>query len=215
MAQSLLHFTIWRSVYHERRDVKVPDGGCVRLAPIGSSRVMAPPPPAPGLPNRRAVSKRKDMLHTAELGEDCADGDESPARTEGPRALRTGSSASDLMGVPMRFLCLEYGEEAQVREIDDRQRLESVVQLEASAGHLLSETLESVETATTVRVRNGRLSVTDGPFAASREQLVGFHLIDAGNIEEAIRIAATIPTARVGCVEVRPIRPAPRGRHST
>lgn len=105
----------------------------------------------------------------------------------------------------MKYLCLEYGEESKVREIEDRERLESVIRLEASA-HLLSATLESVATATTVRVRGGRLSIADGPFAATREQLVGFHLIEARQLEEAVQIAAAIPTAKVGCVEVRAIR---------
>lgn len=106
----------------------------------------------------------------------------------------------------MKYLCLEYGEEPQVREIDDLERLESAVILKASARHIRSETLESVDTATTVRVRDGRLSVTDGPFAATKDQLVGFHLFEARRLEEAIQLAAMIPTAKVGCVELRPIR---------
>jgi hypothetical protein len=114
----------------------------------------------------------------------------------------------------MRYLCLEYGEEAQVREVDDRERRQSIVRLEAPAKHLLSATLESVQTATTVRMRNGRMFITDGPFTATQEQLVGIHLIEASRLEEAIQIAATIPTARVGCVEVRPIRPAADERHT-
>lgn len=116
------------------------------------------------------------------------------------------------MGVPMKYLCLEYGKEAQVREIDDRERLASVIRLKASAEHTLSATLESVETATTVRLRNRRLSVADGPFAATEEQLVGLHVIEARELEEAIRIAATLPAAKVGCVEVRPIRPTAQER---
>jgi hypothetical protein len=63
-----------------------------------------------------------------------------------------------------------------------------------------------VQTATTVRVRNGRLSVTDGPFAETKEQLAGFYLIDARDLNEAIQVAAKIPPARVGSIEVRPVR---------
>ena len=63
-----------------------------------------------------------------------------------------------------------------------------------------------MHTATTVRVRNGKVAVTDGPFAETKEQLAGFYLIDAADLNEAIQLAAKIPPARVGSVEVRPIR---------
>ncbi len=65
---------------------------------------------------------------------------------------------------------------------------------------------ESVQTATTVRMRGGKLSITDGPFAETKEQLAGFYLIDAKDLNEAIQVAGNIPAARVGCVEVRPVR---------
>jgi len=68
------------------------------------------------------------------------------------------------------------------------------------------EALQPVQTATTVRVRNGKLSVTDGPFAETKEQLAGFYLVEARDLNEAIQIAAKIPPARVGSVEVRPVR---------
>ena len=64
-----------------------------------------------------------------------------------------------------------------------------------------------MRTATTVRVRNGQVSVTDGPFAETKEQLAGFYLIDANDLDEAIALAARIPPAQEGSVEVRPIRP--------
>ena len=63
-----------------------------------------------------------------------------------------------------------------------------------------------VATATTVRVQNGKLSVTDGPFTETKEQLAGFYLIDARDLNDAIQVAAKIPPARVGSVEVRPVR---------
>jgi len=63
-----------------------------------------------------------------------------------------------------------------------------------------------VQTATTVRVRNGKVSVTDGPFAETKEQLAGFYLVDAKDLNEAIQLASKIPPARVGSIEVRPVR---------
>ena len=68
------------------------------------------------------------------------------------------------------------------------------------------EALQPVATATTVRVRNGSVSITDGPFAETKEQLAGFYLVEAGDLDEAIQIAAKIPPAREGSVEVRPVR---------
>ena len=63
-----------------------------------------------------------------------------------------------------------------------------------------------MSTATTVRMRNGKLSITDGPFAETKEQLAGFYLIEAKDLNEAIQVAGGIPAARVGSVEVRPVR---------
>jgi hypothetical protein len=80
-------------------------------------------------------------------------------------------------------------------------------QIRASGKCLASEALQPVATATTVRVRAGKLSVTDGPFAETKEQLAGFYLIEARDLNEAIQIAAKIPPAEVGCIEVCPIRP--------
>ena len=71
---------------------------------------------------------------------------------------------------------------------------------------LAAEPLHPVQTATTVRVRNGQLSMTDGPFAETKEQLAGFYLIDAKDLNEALHWAAKIPPARYGSVEVRPVR---------
>ena len=70
---------------------------------------------------------------------------------------------------------------------------------------MAGEALEGVSTATTVRVRNGRVSTTDGPFAETKEQLGGFYLIEARDLNDAIQVAARIPSARLGSVEVRPI----------
>ena len=76
-----------------------------------------------------------------------------------------------------------------------------------SEGRLLdSQMLEDASTATSVRIRNGRVTTTDGPFAETKEQLGGFNVIEADDLDEAIRMAAEFPWARTGCVEVRPIR---------
>ena len=71
---------------------------------------------------------------------------------------------------------------------------------------MAAEPLQPVETATTVRVRNGRVTVTDGPFAETKEQLAGFYLVEARDLNDAIQVAARIPPAREGSIEVRPIR---------
>ena len=75
------------------------------------------------------------------------------------------------------------------------------------SGHLLAaQALQPVETATTIRVRNGKLSTTDGPFAETKEQLGGFVLIEARDLNDAIQVAAQIPMGRRGSIEVRPIK---------
>ena len=112
----------------------------------------------------------------------------------------------------MRYLCLVYADEAAVNalpqpEVDALidEMLASNRALAASGQLVLAEALEQVEAATTVRVRNGRLSVTDGPFAETHEQLGGFVLIEARDLNQAIQIAGRIPGARLGSVEVRPV----------
>ena len=107
----------------------------------------------------------------------------------------------------MKYLCLVYGEEAKIGEMDDRHCLAFDTDLRARGQCIASEALEPVSTATTVRVRHGRLSVTDGPFAETKEQLAGFYLIEARDLNEAIQLASKIPPAAVGSIEVRPIRP--------
>ena len=76
----------------------------------------------------------------------------------------------------------------------------------ASVERLGSEALEPTHTATTVRVRNGTITTTDGPFAETKEQLAGFYAIEAKDLDEAIAFAAKIPPARYGSIEVRPLR---------
>lgn len=106
----------------------------------------------------------------------------------------------------MKYLCLVYAEEKKLEGWDDGECVAYCESVQASGHHIAAEALQSVHTATTVRVRNGKLSVTDGPFAETKEQLAGFYLIDARDLNEAIQLAAKIPPARVGSIEVRPIR---------
>ncbi len=106
----------------------------------------------------------------------------------------------------MKYLCLVYGEEKNIGAMKDDECVAYDEALRARGQVLASEALQPVATAATVRVRGGEVSVTDGPFAETKEQLAGFYLVDARDLNEAIQIAAQIPPARVGSIEVRPIR---------
>ena len=107
----------------------------------------------------------------------------------------------------MKYLCLVYGEEQAMQAMDDRHCVAFDEEVRRSGHCVASEALQPVATATTVRVRNGKVSVTDGPFAETKECLAGFYMIEARDLNEAIQIASKIPPAHVGSVEVRPIRP--------
>jgi hypothetical protein len=107
----------------------------------------------------------------------------------------------------MKYLCLVYGEEKALAGMDDRHCVAYDEKIRGSGHCLASEALQPAATATTVRVRNGRVSVTDGPFAETKEILAGFYMIEARDLNEAIQVASKIPPAEVGCIEVRPIRP--------
>jgi hypothetical protein len=106
----------------------------------------------------------------------------------------------------MKYLCLVYLEESRLHELPDEDCVAYDTAIRRSGHCLASEALQSVETATTVRVRNGRTAVTDGPFAETKEQLAGFYMIEAKDLNEAIQIASKIPPARIGSIEVRPVR---------
>jgi hypothetical protein len=113
----------------------------------------------------------------------------------------------------MRYLCLIYDEEKRRDVMSDHEARAFTGEYFAftkaiqDSGHYLGgEALESVHTATTVRVRNGKVSTTDGPFAETKEQLGGFYLIKARDLNDAILVASRIPSARLGSIEVRPIR---------
>jgi hypothetical protein len=106
----------------------------------------------------------------------------------------------------MKYLCLVYLEGQKLHAIRDSECFACANGLRTSGLLIAAEALQSVETATTVRLRNGKMSITDGPFAETKEQLAGFYLIEARDLNEAIQVAAKIPPAREGSIEVRPVR---------
>lgn len=110
----------------------------------------------------------------------------------------------------MKYLCLVYSDENDLHSLPDSPadpECFAYAQKLADSGQLVAgEALESVETATTVRVRGGQIAITDGPFAETKEQLAGFYMVEAKDLNEALKIAAGIPPARVGSIEVRPVR---------
>jgi hypothetical protein len=112
----------------------------------------------------------------------------------------------------MRYLCLIYDEEKKLCAMSKGESETFMAEYFAftegirQSGHYLGgEALQPVQTATTVRVRNGKVSTTDGPFAETKEQLGGFYLINARDLNDAIQVASKIPSARLGSIEVRPI----------
>lgn len=106
----------------------------------------------------------------------------------------------------MKYLCMVYSEEKRLEGWDDGECMSYAGSLVDSGELLAGEALQPVHTATTVRVRDGQVSITDGPFAETKEQLAGFYLVEAPDLDRALAIAAKIPPARVGSIEVRPIR---------
>ena len=116
----------------------------------------------------------------------------------------------------MKYLCLIYNSEATrasySKEQGDAMRSEYLAYTDdiRKSGHLLgAEALQPTQAATTVRVRNDKVSTTDGPFAETKEQLGGFYLVEATDLNDAIQVAARIPGARTGSIEVRPILTIP------
>ena len=112
----------------------------------------------------------------------------------------------------MKYLCLIYDDEKVLQNMSKETSDTFMKEYHAftvdtkSTGHYIAgEALQPVATATTLRVRNGKLGTTDGPFAETKEQLGGFYMIDAKDLNEAIQIASRIPSAKTGSIEVRPI----------
>ena len=128
-------------------------------------------------------------------------------------AFATGFGGAGLSEEAMKYLCLIY---------DDEKKWETMSKAEADAymgeyfaftegiktsGHYLGgNALQPVQTATTVRTRNGKMSTTDGPFAETKEQLGGYYLIEARDLNDALQVAQKIPSVRTGSIEVRPIQ---------
>jgi len=114
----------------------------------------------------------------------------------------------------MKYLCLIYDDESHwtKRSADENGKLMGeygafTSAIKASGHYVGGNALQPTSTATTVRVRNGKVSTTDGPYAETKEQLGGFYLVEAKDLNDAIQLAARIPAARDGGIEVRPIMP--------
>lgn len=112
----------------------------------------------------------------------------------------------------MKYLCLVYIDENKLKALSEPE-IETLVadalaydQVLRESGHyIVSNALQSVQTASTVRARNGQVTITDGPFAETKEQLGGFILIEAKDLNDALHVAAKIPPGRLGSIEVRPV----------
>jgi hypothetical protein len=112
----------------------------------------------------------------------------------------------------MRFLCLVYFEPGATASLSPEQRAtlgrdsrEYDKELERRGKYIIAEALRPVSTARSTRVRHGKVSIIDGPFAETKEHLGGFILVDANDMDEALEIAAGIPLAKFGTIEVRPV----------
>jgi len=116
----------------------------------------------------------------------------------------------------MKYLCLIYSDETQWPKLKQAE-METMMKeygefgtsIKASGHWIAGHRLEPTGTATTVRVRNGKLSSTDGPFAETKEQLGGFYMIEAKDLNDAIQVASRIPGAKHGSIEVRPVAEVP------
>lgn len=106
----------------------------------------------------------------------------------------------------MKYVCLVYLAPDKLHAVPDSECMTCGEGFRKSGLLLAAEALEPIETATTVRVRSGKMSITDGPFAETKEQLAGFYLLEARDLNDAIQLAAKIPPAREGSIEVRPVR---------
>ncbi|HEX4825870.1 MAG TPA: YciI family protein [Candidatus Polarisedimenticolaceae bacterium] len=116
----------------------------------------------------------------------------------------------------MKYLLLIYGNEGDWATMSEEEQgksyqeyMEYTQDIYKKGQYIAGEALQPIATATTVRVKNGKTLTTDGPFAETREQLGGFYMVEAKDLDEAISLAARIPSARHGSIEVRPIMPTP------
>jgi len=112
----------------------------------------------------------------------------------------------------MKYLCLIYDEERTFAAMS-KAEIDALMKeyrafsdgIRHSGHYIAGHQLAPVRSASTVRVRNGKMSATDGPFAETKEQLGGYYLIEAADLNEALQIASRIPSARIGSIEVRPL----------
>ena len=112
----------------------------------------------------------------------------------------------------MKYACLIYGDEAMLHKMPKEELGKMAVEyktftedLQKSGRYIASHGLAATQNATTVRVRNGKTMVTDGPFIETKEQLASIYVVDAKDLDEAIQVASKIPSARFGGIEVRPL----------
>ena len=119
----------------------------------------------------------------------------------------------------MKFMLLVYTDPAMLDALPDgevdgmlRTCFDHADELQRDGRLIESQMLDGAHTAKAVRIRNGRMSATDGPFSEAKEVLGGFNLIEARDIDEAVRMAAEFPWARTGCIEVRPVQDLPAVR---
>ena len=116
----------------------------------------------------------------------------------------------------MKYLLLIYENEANFAKVPEAEQgkifqeyMDYTRDIRKTGHYLAGQALQPVSSATTVRVKDGKTLTTDGPFAETREQLGGFYMVEAKDLDEAIKLAARIPAARTGTIEVRPIMPTP------
>ena len=112
----------------------------------------------------------------------------------------------------MKYLCLIYDEESKLGTRTKEQMGQLMAEygaftesIQKSGQYIAGDALQRTQTAATIRVRQGKVSTTDGPFAETKEQLGGFYMINAKDLNEAIQVASRIPSARTGSIEVRPV----------
>src|SRR6059036_4186285 len=130
--------------------------------------------------------------------------------TEASRCGRSGSSGREEDA--MKFMFMIYHDENVLGALPERDMqglidtaLDYDEEIRQSGHYIVSNALQPSRTARTIRVRGGKVSTTDGPFAETKEQLGGFYMIDAKDLNDAIQVASKIPSAKLGSIEIRPI----------
>src|SRR4051812_10096794 len=127
-------------------------------------------------------------------------------------SIRAGAVRLTHGGTDMKYILLIHDDEkawGKMAEADQRKMMSDYRQftqeIQASGHYIAGSQLQPTSTATSVRVRDGKRLVTDGPFAETREQLGGYYLVEAANLDQAIALAARLPSAQFGTIEVRPL----------